>query len=181
MVVRRPQARTGAHARTARGSCLCIPGCDMSLLTSNHDECPCTCQSWLQPPARVAAPADCRHWAPLRVLQPLGTSACCSHWAPRAHGVRPHTLRLCGTGTRAHACTHLDAHVLVLMVGVDLEAVDGLQELGLLVQELLQHELLLVLGQLSIHDLVRLLHARSVTGCCGGTRFGCWLQKQQAT
>mmetsp|Transcript_13761 Transcript_13761/g.29614 ORF Transcript_13761/g.29614 Transcript_13761/m.29614 type:complete len:345 (-) Transcript_13761:1089-2123(-) len=50
----------------------------------------------------------------------------------------------------------LDAHLLVLVVGIDLEAVNGLQQLGLLVQQLLQHLLLLLLRQ------ARSLDARSL-------------------
>lgn len=40
---------------------------------------------------------------------------------------------------------HLHSEVLVFMVGINLEAVNGLQQLGLLVQQLLQNLLLFVL------------------------------------
>jgi hypothetical protein len=54
------------------------------------------------------------------------------------------------------------------VVGVDFEAVDGLQQLGFLVQQLLQHQLLLVPAQPGIGDLLGLLQCIDATSWSNG-------------
>mmetsp|Transcript_27723 Transcript_27723/g.75006 ORF Transcript_27723/g.75006 Transcript_27723/m.75006 type:complete len:349 (-) Transcript_27723:990-2036(-) len=64
---------------------------------------------------------------------------------------------LIGLGLGHLTQSSLNAHILVFVVGVNFETVNGLQKLGFLVQQLLQHELLLLFGQTGVHDLVRFL------------------------